>query len=263
MAKQINEEKFLLVTDLDGTFLVDEHHVHNKNLQLIHKLNEKYPETFFLAFASGREPDSMLNIWKNELGFLKPQFHICMNGAIVLKINHKQQQILQAYPLQLDETLISFMMEQTSLLATYYEKNPFINQFIDDKISNLLLHKKVYKIYGFLNYNSKWIEKIIKLKRRKMMTTYIYGRSYIEITSSKTNKYLAAQKLADFLGIKKQNIIAIGNGINDLPLMQNIKNSFLVADHFLMGNIPQHTIILRKTSTEDFLEEIVMKLKLL
>ena len=263
MTKQIQEEKFLLVTDLDGTFLVDEYHVHPKSQQLIRKLNEKYPDTFFLAFASGREPDSMLAIWNNELGFLKPQFHICMNGGIVLKINHNQKQVLQGYSLQLDETLINFLMKQTNLLATYYEKNHFINQFIDARISNLLLHKKVYKIYGFLKYNDKWIEKIIKLEQRKIMTTYIYGKSYIEITSGKTNKYLAAQKLADFLGVKKQNIIAIGNGINDLPLMQNVKNSFLVANHFLMADIPQHTIVLQKTNRENFLEEIIAKLRLL
>ena len=259
----MQEEKFLLVTDLDGTLLVDENYVHQKNRQLIYKLNEKYPGTFFLAFASGREPDSMLTIWKNEFGFLKSQFHICMNGALVLKINHNQNQILQAYSLKLNETLINFLMKQTSLWATYYEKNHFINQFIDARISNLLLHKKVYKIYGFLKHNDKWIEKIIKLKQRKIMTTYIYGKSYIEITSGKTNKYLAAQKLADFLEVKKQNIIAIGNGINDLPLMQNIKNSFLVANHFLKTNIPQHTLILKKTNTENFLEEIIVKLKLL
>ena len=59
--------------------------------------------------------------------------------------------------------------------------------------------------------------KIVKDGDRDILLSY----SYAEILAKDTNKWTAIKKLTDKLGIKREEIIAIGDNFNDIEMIQN------------------------------------------
>ncbi|MCI9365494.1 MAG: HAD hydrolase family protein [Clostridia bacterium] len=66
--------------------------------------------------------------------------------------------------------------------------------------------------------------KIVKTGTEKAELKYFYT----EITKENVNKWNAIQKLADYMGIEKNEIAAIGDNINDLEMITEagLRNSY-------------------------------------
>lgn len=219
----------LIVTDMDGTLLNEDNKIEDRVKKSIEYAKEKGIK---IILASGREYNSILPYAK-ELG--ATDMLITMNGAMVTDIqgniifeevidNDVCENIVQMamendiFPiLFIDNNLYANREEDRLELFKHYTTSP-IHIFKDLKklsqekpISKFILIDDIEKIKVFQQILKKKFGEKINIDRSKPEA--------LEIYSKKTNKGLMVQKVADYYGIKKEEIIAIGDGENDISMI--------------------------------------------
>lgn len=231
----------MVVLDLDGTLLNDKKQISAKNKEAIEKVYKEKGVCFVIA--TGRDMNYAVNVSK-KIKEIANQYMITSNGAII-KNNIKDEYILKNC---MDKTEILKMIDicrkrnMEVLVYTCEEKiteqeqllkvNPDaklvknLKQYLESNISPILMI--------MLCGNEKNLEEIkqeIKLKFIDLESTGIcdffvdienevYQTKYIDIMKKGSSKANAIKMLAKYLNIHKEEIIAMGDGANDLPMFE-------------------------------------------
>ncbi|MBC7087976.1 MAG: HAD family phosphatase [Tissierellales bacterium] len=229
----------LVGLDLDGTLLNDEHKISNENKAIIDSLKELGVK---VVLASGREVESM--IWaSNELKLDTPL--IALNGAIVT--DNKGEKIIFDKPLNLikiKDLFIDLYNNGRFMLIFFKDEviatdnnDDYFNLFI--KYSNVI-PKRVNNVVKYLDDNNLWDsvykiifsdeeEVLIKLRddlSGKIDDDYNLTFSmpfYLELYDSNVSKGIALEFVANIYGINNEEIMAIGDGENDLSMIEFAK----------------------------------------
>ena len=229
----------LFVADMDGTLLNDNKELSAKNIQTIKKLQD-----FGIKFAvaTGRH-DSMIKSYLKHLDLDVPV--ISCNGAIVREPFSDQVFLSGALPKQQSLHVIDICKERRASFHIYGHESIF---------GENLNHKMLY--YHNLNKtlppdeqtkleivpdckdivlnNSEPLYKFLIISdRRKDMLDIIEHISKIEdltvcqsmpmlcdVMKEGISKAYALQKLSESLGIKRREIVAIGDQYNDIDLIE-------------------------------------------
>ena len=249
----------LIAIDLDGTLLNSYGEITSKNKEAIKYAIDKGVE---IVLASGRDPQTMQKM-SIELGIKK--FLIAGNGACIYDIQ-KEQNIYENFiekekALKIINIYTSRGVITESLNYNVKVFNNENNYKPNNKRTNIEI---VNNIYTYLEENELKILKIIicdeskiifnniieKLKNikavevldvehmsKKVIKTgteeYQIEYFYTEVTNKNANKWTAIQYLANNLGIQNEEIICIGDNINDLEMVKKaglgiaMKNSAL------------------------------------
>ncbi len=229
----------LVGLDLDGTLLNDNHVISNENKEIIDNLKELGIK---VVLASGREIESM--IWaSSELGLDTPL--IALNGAIVT--DNKGEKILFGKSLNLKkikDLFIDLYNDGRFMLIFFKDEviatdnnDDYYNLFI--KYSNVI-PKRVNNVVKYLDDNNLWdsVYKIIfsdeeevlvdlrddlKDKLDEDYTLTFSMPFYLELNDSHVSKGNALEFVAKMYGIKSDEIMAIGDGENDLSMIEFAK----------------------------------------
>ena len=226
----------LVAVDLDGTLLDD-----NKNIdeETIKSIREIVKNGVYFVFASGRPLVTQRRFF-DKINVDMPS--IACNGAIiaypyedkVIFNKHFKKEDLIFIVKYLKEKNKSFIAWENDKLyanvldiytTTYHDAcksaNVQINVIEDyDKFYNLSINKLIViddseNIQVFL----KDVKKDIKRK-----CNYFTSQSYfLEFTAKGVDKGKSLLKLAKCLGVKRSEIIAIGDGHNDLSMIKRAK----------------------------------------
>lgn len=242
----------LFAIDMDGTLLNSESKINPSVKTAIEKLNEAGVKT---VLASGRVMSS-INIASQDLGFQNPM--VANNGALI-KLN--DEKVLSHYPLDDShiKELVKFCEDHKFIYHFYDEDTFYSNRLDDDRLKYLRLDtdyglnyqcnisitedpykdlkqrgKPAYKILiGCLSSHPYGEEKAVDIIKKafdgKLYVTSS-GPGAIEIMEPNVNKWEGIKILANHLGIKSDELAAIGDSSNDLPMVKNAKLGFAMGN---------------------------------
>lgn len=257
----------LFAIDMDGTLLNSENFISQSSKEAILKLNEAGVKT---VLCSGRIATS-LEYYNKTMGIENP---VIGNNGAVIKLS--PDNILNSYPLEDKdlEDLVDFAIEHRCIFHFYDEDTFYSTRLNPIAMRHLMIQndfgmnfqcnlnisndpvqkikdngKHAYKILiGSLADHPYGEEKVVELFADKF-ADYLYmttaGPGSFEIMRDGVSKWNAVAELADFLGIKENEIAAIGDSYNDLPMLEAAELSFA------MGNADDHIKSIAKMAVAD------------
>ncbi|AXK50831.1 HAD-IIB family hydrolase [Spiroplasma alleghenense] len=228
----------LLALDMDGTSYEPMGEIVLENKEAIINVIEK---EIPVVFITGRP----INSPKNKLlenGFLsKNTIMAGFNGACIFDV--KTQKVIasnpiskdivnQAFKLTLkdeyrdviiwgystdfDESVINNL--KTNSKEIIKEQNFFTGNFVNFEDLSKPYDKDCYKFLIF-NFEDSFIE---ELKKMGLETAINATHTACEVTASKINKKYAIQEIEKLLKIDAKDIMAMGDGTNDIPMMEYV-----------------------------------------
>jgi len=233
----------MVCIDMDGTLLGKGKKISEENKKAIKRVYEKGVE---IVVTTGRIYNNA-EYYSHILGVKSPV--IAANGAIVRdKINDR---VIYENPMShLDcLKLIDLLFEMNMFFHFYTTDRIYSNSFLTEIGTKVYMNKQVgydnLKInYHIIKEKNKWKElfennknqinkciaislnpkKVIKFKEKlKNITGVVHfasGSRSIEINNAGVSKGNAVKVLADYYGIKREDILAIGDNENDLSMIE-------------------------------------------
>lgn len=229
----------LVASDLDGTLL-------NKNKEITPRLFDALEKLDALGIyfvpSTGR-PFSTVPKAIKELPFLK--YVITSNGAAIYDAA-EQKNIIENYltPEAVD-AVIAIARELPVITEYFIEGKAYIAKNIYDDLTPFDLTEShvayiknsrapVADFWNELKRNDAVLENINlvfrdmklrkeiwdKLKDLRLASVTASTTKNIEITSLSATKAKALEKLCEVLGLERENVLAMGDGDNDMPMIQ-------------------------------------------
>ena len=229
----------LVASDLDGTLL-------NKNKEITPRLFEaleKLDELGIYFVPSTGRPFGTVPKAIKELPFLK--YVITSNGATIYDAT-EQKNIIENYltPEAVD-AVIEVAKELPIITEYFIEGKAFIAKAVYDDLSPFDLTEShefyiknsrtpVEDFWNEMKRNNTVLENINlvfkdmelrkevwdKLKALGLASVTAATTKNIEITSLYATKAQALEKLCEVLGFSRENVLAMGDGDNDMPMIQ-------------------------------------------
>ena len=235
-----------IVCDLDETLLNEHKEISTENIEMIHKVSK---DGIKFVFATGRGFTSVqdyLNILDlNKLG----EYVISNNGAIVTE--NKDNEILHIHSLKWDlvEYLIKFGLAHNLCVQVFLPEDVYAFNCGEDEIDVLLGFKKDAVLVEGFDYSFLKGETIVKVMYQyrdysylptledklddliKENTTIAYSSNrYMEYTSKGISKAKGILSLCEILNIELDEVLAIGDNLNDYAMLELVPNSAAVAN---------------------------------
>ena len=204
-----------IILDLDGTLLDDNKKISDKTIEFLKQIKEDIK----IIPASARQ-FCTIKPYLEKLDLLNENnYTICFNGSLV--VSNKEDEYFSSYidknvVVEIDDFILDNNMDWTYYL---YDSRLLRNDISD--IDEFVNKNKVYKIVGISTPDV--VDKI-----RKNLPEIILDN--LEITSSELNriefvnkgmtKVKAIELLLNKLDINKENVVAIGDGDNDIDMIK-------------------------------------------
>lgn len=225
----------LLAFDLDGTLLTSKKELSLPTIQILHKC---VATGIRIVFASGRIKSS-IDRYIQLCPF--PVSVLSLNGAAVYSdIASGSRKIFSAsLPADYADYLIEHSLKNKILMNYYYEDTLFAIKNEENLPWLTLYFEQTHSTYTFLNtfepMTGKSPSKIIfigppeLLDRQELLFSEMWGDSvyicrtwdyYLEFLNPSANKGTGLSALADFYTVSPDAIIAFGDAMNDIPMLE-------------------------------------------
>ena len=248
----------LVAMDIDGTLLDSYGNISKENIEAIKKAKEQNIE---VVLTSGRMPKAMLAIASeaNANNYLicgNGAMIYDVNKEEIIYNNYlSKKKLLEIIKICEENSIYYSIYTQNSIITKslnynvlfYHQENASkpdgkkTNICITEDIYQYVLNRKEtdYTKITICDDNNIIFNSIIKKLRevkgidvldvghmsRKLMKlgTELHSIEYFytEITNENANKWTAIEKLIEHLGIQKEEVVAIGDNINDEPMIRN------------------------------------------
>lgn len=227
----------LIACDLDETLLNSDHHVCQRNRELIQKAHQQGVK---FVPATGRLYHSVQSTLK-ELGLydLEDEYVLSANGAVLTE--NKNNRILQFKGLSFDKTkeIFEFGKEKDICIAIYTLQNIYVyhlndnekqrmtNQgidyvLIDDETFQLIEKDDIVKVL-FETLDMDYLQSLEPLMKDivegEVALSYSSGR-YMELNLLGVDKGQGIRDLAQLLNIPIEQTIAVGDNYNDQEMLE-------------------------------------------
>ena len=221
----------LIAFDLYGTLLDMKHQLHEKTIEAVKKVREKGIRTLV---ATGRMYCSA-QPHTDRLEITDPV--ITYNGALVVDPKDNNQIFHSPIPLNIAKEITEMVVENDYHLQLYIDDKLYVaeeNKFTDtyEEISGIKA-KAVGRLDEFLDAeptkmliieedDGKQVEInnfLINNFKDKIEISSSYS-SFIEITKKGMSKAVPLKKLASEYGFKREEVMAFGDGLNDLKMIE-------------------------------------------
>ena len=223
----------LIVTDMDGTLLDDNHQINEEFWNILTTVKEK---NINFAVASGRQYYNLIEKFKgHEEGLI----FIAENGTFVAKNNeelfsthlskeasHKFIEIARTLP----EVYVVLCGKKSAYIEEadedfkkvvdlYYHHCDIVSDLktVDDDILKIALFNKdcsEEKIYPFYKEFDKDFKVVVS------------GKTWVDIMDKSINKGVALKAIKEKLNITSDNILAFGDYLNDYEMMLEATHSY-------------------------------------
>lgn len=220
----------MLILDLDDTLLGDDLKVSEENIQAIMGVKEK---GLHVVLCSGRTMNSMMPYIKAIGIHSEGDYIISYNGAMIHTIGGKEvyskpiegsllkDLIMIGREQEIDVQLYTeeLLIERRSDRSRVYERLTGISAVVIDDLMTIKKSRKVL-------FNYKAGPKLENLRLELInkfddLVNVFYSKPYfVEVLNKEGSKGLAVKYLAEKMNIKREAIIAIGDGFNDLSMIK-------------------------------------------
>lgn len=226
----------LVVTDMDGTLLNDDHDVSSENKEALKKVLESGKH---VAIATGRIYTAA-RVYAKTLEIVTPI--ICCNGAIIK--NLEDESIMYGNPI--DDDLARKVIEicyDEDVYFHFYSEDTIVGQVLKNKLlffsewtktldeedrlkvdivedaMDWIGTEPVYK-FSIQDDDMERLDRIGRRIRRELnVDAYKSYYNMMDVMSKGVSKGNAILKLAEIMEIDPENIIAIGDNENDISMM--------------------------------------------
>lgn len=220
----------LVLLDIDGTLLNSNHRIENETVEAI----SKYSNMNRFVLCSARKPSSTISI-ANQLR-LNEKIIICYNGALIMEGERK---IFERPLLREKVKNILEMAKAYSLTINVYCDDLWFANELDDFVfhESEIIGETPLELKETMDFKDVTVHKLLLLgvedklkllkKDLKRMDGITFCNSkvgYLEITSYQANKRKAFEYLVQYLSVDFRDSLAIGDGYNDLELLQCVGN---------------------------------------
>ncbi len=258
----------LIVCDLDETLINSQGFIDKGNLEVIKNLDERGVR---VVLCSGRPYVAMKkysNLIENIRG---PYYTISYNGAL---IHNDKGEII--YSTEVDESTVKRLIkisEESGITLQLYKDGVVyvnkINKYVERYIKRAVMPAKEIDDLSVIGssykalFNYDFCEEFNKLKNDLIcefegLNIFYSEPGHIEIINSLSSKGNAVKYLADILGIEREEIICIGDGYNDVSMIE------YAGCGIAMANSPAEVkekadYVSDKNHNENVLEEVYSK----
>ncbi len=251
----------LLLLDLDDTLLNSKGQLSKRTETTVHNVVEK---GITVAIASGRMHTSLLPYVKilNTHGLV-----VSYNGALIKDSNNDKTIYKNPVPMEIAKEILS-LAEKEKIHCQFYDEHDYYfaqhndlteKYYISTDIKGIALGEDLSskikeeppKILLIENDTQKMLEMFEILKKEyddKLHITRSKGH-YIEIMNKAVNKGGALIKMCEIFGVKPENCMAIGDGLNDIEMIS--KAGIGVAVSTALDEVKKSADIVCASSDED------------
>lgn len=268
----------MICIDIDGTLIRDDLTLSEKVKETVQKAKEK---GVVVALSTGRMHQSALQ-YSDELGLTDPI--VSSNGAFVSdrdrQIVYYEENLALEDIVSIDETLKRF----DTKINWYNHGTMYVSEFRDyvgryeRLFSTLPENRRIHIRYindeftleDILSETGNTIQKGIvfpdqdkielikeEVKKNKRVKVVSSGKDNVEFTSIKADKGLGVLALAKELGIRPEEIIAVGDSENDLPMLKVV--GLPVAMGNAMESVFPHVKYVTDSNEEDGVASLIEK----
>ena len=236
----------LCTIDLDGTLFDKEKNISYENRKAIQEAKKNGCK---IVIASGRPLEGVLPVLQTLNLTSDDDYVICYNGAKILNskteqvisssyITGKDVKLLYQESLRLGTFIHAFQSDET-LITTMH--NPYtdvevkINHIQDNIVDFTQIKDSDTFIKCMLVGDDETITSAIKRLNPELKDKYCVVRSskiFLEFLNPETNKGMALEKLASYLGIGMAETMAIGDAGNDFEMIKRAEIGVAMANSF-------------------------------
>lgn len=237
----------VIVTDLDGTLLNSNSQINPKTKETLLKLQR---DGYHLVLASGRPTPSVVGIAKELEMDLYDSYILTFNGAHVM--NFQSKEVIYQQPLSVEsskailghlesfevvpmvciddtmyvEDVFAGMVEHQGVMKNIIEFESRIGNYKLCEVNNLkdFVSQPLSKI--LITGNVDYLEANLEAFREPFATTNTITKSadfFVEFTDFGVDKARSLETILNKIGASMENVIAFGDGMNDLTLIQSAK----------------------------------------
>lgn len=261
--------------DIDGTLGNSQRKVSERNKKAIKKCIDKGIK---IILASGRSRKEIIEYQKQ---IKASPYIISSNGASAYDRAKQVEIYNEIIECKVIEEIFNYAVENNYKIKLNYKEELVMNKATypdevdkvrtneelkriikDEKIVQcIVLNENIEKMKAFRNY---FTEKIIEakivneskhFKNPELKPSKSY---YCDITSNFVSKGKAVKQLCDYLGIKEDEIIVIGDGENDISMFNITPNSVAMGN--ALPNVKESAKYVTSTNDEDGVAKVLEKL---
>lgn len=251
----------LITIDVDGTLVTPLKRLTKENIAAIERAKKS---GIHIALVSGRPFHSMIDLNKSLGLDKKGHFTICQNGSYVFD-NFSQKPMFGTFQspsdlVKLEKLLEGFRLDISAMDGENFysnKKNPNIYTKIDAKIHKMPIKRVNYealpKDMNFGRFmvlgSSHEIKRFVENMPDEIKNNYYPVQTapfLVEIMNKNTNKGYAISQMADKLGYKMEEVMAIGNEKNDIPMLEAA--GFAVAMGNAVDELKKHADYITKSN---------------
>lgn len=224
----------LIALDMDGTLLNDDKKVSEKTKEALRKAKEL---GVYVVLASGRPIDGLLKFLE-ELDLLgEDDYVLSYNGCLVQKTKSREAvcevtikgsdlKYLKELADEAGLNIHAFSKEKGLITpkenkyTSYEAKQNFINFYIDD-FKGIKDNDEIIKV--MMIDEPEILDEGIRKLPKEIYEKYTVAKStpfFLEFLNKESSKGVGIKLLAEHLGIKKEEVIAVGDEMNDFSMIE-------------------------------------------
>lgn len=256
----------LLALDLDGTLLTSDNRITERTRHYLDKAVKSGAE---ICIATGRIYESAIQ-FAVKYNLNVP--HICANGAVIREPFSQKEYFRATLEGNYAESINQYASLENALLHVFTDSDWYVNE-ITDSVKEF--GRKSNRMPKLVDEIKDWEElqiiKMVIVENSEVLSRFedwISKKGFslnvarsdpfsVDIVGKGASKGIGVKILAQILGIKRENIIAVGNYFNDIEMFEH--PSLGVA----MGNSPDEVKLradfVTKTNDEDGIVDVIKR----
>lgn len=223
----------LVVTDIDDTLLNSSHKISEKNKEVIERCKKN---DIKVILASGRPDFGMMDIVRNLTLDSYDNYLLSFNGARITNIKTNEQVYEKFLSKDRLKFLVDIALENNCDILTYQNGKVLTNSDNEyAKIESDLVGAELLIKENIKDYIKEGAAKVIILKhpeeaqaikeklQKELGDEYEVATSkpfFIEVNDKGISKGNSLDALCKKLGLTSDNVMAIGDGLNDLSMIE-------------------------------------------
>lgn len=260
----------MIITDLDDTLLNSQKKISKIDLEAIFKAQENGVK---FVLCSGRPTFAMKSLAKEVKADEYGSYIISFNGSIINDFKNNKNLFESSLEKEDLHLLYDFSKKYNTHILTYINDEIISetdSEYIDVEVDlTKMPHRKVKSFKEFVNQGAvkcmllaepsylKEVEVELKKEYGDKYSIAISKPFFLEVTKLGIDKGIAVKKLANTLNIPIDEVIAVGDSFNDLPMLK--ASGFSIAVENANPEIKKQVDFITKSNDEGGMAYLIEK----